>query len=172
MVYLMCACVCFLLLSMSLEARHLPCGFKTMLWDQIKGLFSALKDQNNRTFLRSTKKYELIVNVLSVSALRKCFLMRPRRTHRNISDFVASFVGALVIVVFVVVFNFEIVLPPVQMSCHSSPLPPGFSHSVHQALNLCTWRLFCCECVFFLLFPCAHRFGYLLPCRVAECRKH
>lgn len=39
-----------------------------------------------------------------------------------------------------------------------------------RALNVCTWRLFPAR-VAFPVFPCGHRFDYLLPRRVAECRK-
>lgn len=78
-VHLMCVCVCLylLLLGRFLGARRWPCGFKMRLWDQIKSVFSAWKNQNNRTFLRCG----LILNVLLLSAF-SCVLV-SKKTGRS-----------------------------------------------------------------------------------------
>lgn len=122
-------CLRLLLLGRFVGVPRCPCGFKTRPWDQIKSVFSALNSQNNRTFLWSIRKYGLILNVLLVSAF-SCVLV-SKKTGRSQTLFLSC------LVLFSFFFLFEIKCPilphPLQMSCRSPSLLPGFSHSTLRA---------------------------------------
>lgn len=161
-VHLMCVCVCLclLLLGRFLGARRWPCGFKMRLWDQIKSVFSAWKNQNNRTFLRSIKKYGLILNVLLVSAF-SCVLVSKKQDDLRFFFFLFSFA---------LFFSFCNKVPDPSAPT-ADVLPESFTSPWFQSLCICARGEFCPPRVGFPVFPCSHRFGYLLPRRVAECKR-